>query len=141
MARRFSQYLQLHGYKGTHEAQLDPIRSEYPYVAGSGYGGLSAASAVLLLSVPSGKVFQAKYFNFNQAAQGTFIIYDGVSASSPTASVNAIFLGSIGASGMLTPQEFRPVGEYHFSGVIVSAGAAAGLVKVGGYLMDVSAAV
>ena len=133
--------MQLHGYKGTHEAQLDPIRSEYPQGVGSGFvAAASAASANLLLSVPSGKVVQIKYIYAYAGTVGTLMFYDGGSVGSLNTTVYEVYLAS--AQSAPGGNEFRPMGLYVQSLLFASMGAASTpAIKVAGYIYDTSAAV
>lgn len=137
MARRWSQYLQLHGYKGTHEAQLDPIRSEYPLGVGSGFAAVTSAGVNLILSVPSGKQVLIKYIYLNAATVGNVLLYDGGSVASLNTTVfNAYIPSAQSAPGVL---QLSPYGLYIQSILFASAFVSVA-IKVGGLIMDISAA-
>lgn len=134
--------LQIRGPDESLRPELDPIRSEYPVNAGSGFVmAASAASQNLLLIIPSGKVFLWKYaYIAAGTGGGTMAFYDGAlpSASMTIYGYLAPAQSAAPAANPLMP-EVRPMGVYIYSMLWLSTPASAVTIKVGGYLFGVSA--
>lgn len=118
--------------------ELDPIRSEYPTNAGSGFiAQASLASMNLVLSIPSGKVFLWKYLYIVAGTVGTVMFYDGGSVAGGSTTIFQAYVPSIQSSP--NGNEYRPMGVYVYSLLWASMGAASTPgMKVGGYLLAVS---
>ena len=138
MARYVSK-LQKRGPDGSFRMELDPIRSEYPINAGSGFVALaSTVSANLVLSVPSGKVFLWKYLYAYGGTVGTIVFYDGGSVASLNTTIYEVYVAS--AQSSPGGNEFKPMGLYVYSLLFASIGAVSTpTIKVGGLLFAISA--
>jgi hypothetical protein len=130
----FAPKLQERGPDGGMRIELDPIRSEAPLGAGSGFvAATSAASVNLVLSIPSGKVFLWKYLYANAGTVGTMIFYDGGSVGSTNTTIFAPYIPSVQSApgGAVIPI----MGMYVYSLLLASMGAVGiSTVKVGGYM-------
>lgn len=79
----FFQKFQKNGWTGQVDAELDPIRSEYPRLMVSGYWASSGRSSII--TVPSMKLFDMKtliFENYDSIAQHV-ALFDGAGTSVP----------------------------------------------------------